>query len=77
MTDRANALGILKSPPKAIIQGRHLGGLGMQPCKDFSKILLKTYFAQLNGDFSTIEEGLHFLQKSILPQIIDENTIKS
>jgi tRNA nucleotidyltransferase (CCA-adding enzyme) len=63
--DRAQALGILKAPPKAIIQGRHLIELGVKPNKDFSKTLLKFYFAQLNGDFSTLEEGLNAVRKSL------------
>jgi tRNA nucleotidyltransferase (CCA-adding enzyme) len=65
IANRARALGILKAPPKAIIQGRHLTQLGLSPGKNFSKILLKTYFAQLNGDFSTIEEGLFYAKKLI------------
>ncbi|MDR2372332.1 MAG: polynucleotide adenylyltransferase [Puniceicoccales bacterium] len=65
ITDRAQALGILKAPPKAIIQGRHLIQLGLSPSKDFSEILLKTYFAQLNGNFSTIEGGLFYVKKLI------------
>ncbi|MDR1907171.1 MAG: polynucleotide adenylyltransferase [Puniceicoccales bacterium] len=64
-TDRAKALGIFNAPPKAIIQGRHLTKLGMSPSKDFSKILLKTYFAQLNGDFSTVEDGLLYVRRLI------------
>ncbi|MDR0418247.1 MAG: polynucleotide adenylyltransferase [Puniceicoccales bacterium] len=72
MTERAGNLGILNAPPRAIIQGRHLIELSLSPCKDFSKILLKTYFAQLNGNFSTIEGGLSYVQKLIST---DENLI--
>ncbi|MDR3317583.1 MAG: polynucleotide adenylyltransferase [Puniceicoccales bacterium] len=63
--ERARRLDILKAPPKAIIQGRHLIELGMEPDKDFSKILLSTYFAQLNGDFTTLEEGIEFVRRVI------------
>ncbi|MDR1590946.1 MAG: polynucleotide adenylyltransferase [Puniceicoccales bacterium] len=63
--DHAKALGILYAPPKAIIQGRHLVELGLRPSKDFSKILLKTYFAQLNDKFSTVGEGLLYVKKLI------------
>jgi hypothetical protein len=63
--ERGEKLGILKAPQKAIIQGRHLIELGMQPNRDFSKILLKIYFAQLHGDFSNLEEGLQFARKEI------------
>jgi tRNA nucleotidyltransferase (CCA-adding enzyme) len=62
-TERARDLGILNAPPKAIIQGRHLIELGLSPCKDFSQMLLKTYFAQLNGNFSTVEGGLLYVRK--------------
>jgi tRNA nucleotidyltransferase (CCA-adding enzyme) len=64
--ERAKALGILHAPPKAIIQGRHLTALGLTPGKHFSKILLKIYFAQLNGDFATDEDGLLYAQKLML-----------
>jgi hypothetical protein len=68
---RARALDILQAPPKAIIQGRHLIELGIEPSKDFSKILLRFYFAQLNGDFSTLEEGLSMVKKSLAsPQAV-------
>ncbi|MDR1435221.1 MAG: polynucleotide adenylyltransferase [Puniceicoccales bacterium] len=63
--EKAKALDILRAPPKAIIQGRHLIELGLEPSEDFSQILLKIYFAQLNGDFSTLNGGLQFAQKSI------------
>ncbi|MDR2806565.1 MAG: HD domain-containing protein [Puniceicoccales bacterium] len=63
--DKAKALHILKAPQKAIIQGRHLIELGMNPSRDFSKILLKIYFAQLNGDFSTFEDGFALTRKLI------------
>ncbi|MDR2200654.1 MAG: polynucleotide adenylyltransferase, partial [Puniceicoccales bacterium] len=36
MINRGKKLGILKAPQKAIIQGRHLIELGMQPNRDFS-----------------------------------------
>ncbi|MDR1303310.1 MAG: polynucleotide adenylyltransferase [Puniceicoccales bacterium] len=65
--ERARALGILQAPPKAIIQGRHLVELGIESGKDFSKILLRFYFSQLNGDFSTLEEGLSMVKKSLAP----------
>ncbi|MDR2812522.1 MAG: polynucleotide adenylyltransferase [Puniceicoccales bacterium] len=67
---RAKALGILNAPPKAIIQGRHLIELGLSPCKDFSKMLLKIYFAQLNGNFSTVEGGLLYARNLMFA---DEN----
>jgi hypothetical protein len=52
--------------PKATIQGRHLTALSLTPGKHFSKILLKIYFAQLNGDFATEEDGLLYAQKLML-----------
>jgi hypothetical protein len=52
--------------PKAIIQGRHLTALSLTPGKYFFKIHLKIYFAQLNGDFATEEDGLLYAQKLML-----------
>lgn len=60
---RATELGILKAPPKAIVQGRHLVEIGLKPNKSFSRILMKAYFAQLNGDFDTLEGGLAYVRK--------------
>jgi tRNA nucleotidyltransferase (CCA-adding enzyme) len=66
--ERARELGILYAPPKAIIHGRHLIELGLPPFKGFSKILLKTYFAQLNDKFSTVEEGLLYVKNFIFAE---------
>jgi tRNA nucleotidyltransferase (CCA-adding enzyme) len=74
ITKRARALGIFHAPPKAIIQGRHLIDLGIAPGKHFSKILLKIYFAQLNGNFTTVEDGLLYVQKLML---VDKNLMST
>ncbi|MDE6576097.1 MAG: HD domain-containing protein [Opitutales bacterium] len=65
---RAKELGILKAPPKAIVQGRHLVSIGIAPNKSYSRILMKAYFAQLNGDFDTLEDGLAYVRKLSLAQ---------
>ena len=65
ISKRAQELGVYKSPPKAIIQGRHLISIGLHPDKGFSKILLNTYYAQLNGDFEDVDGGLRYVRKSM------------
>lgn len=65
MLNRIQSLGIEKAPPKALIQGRDLLPLGLSPNKDFSKILMKIYQAQLDGEFSTHEEGVEYVRRYI------------
>jgi tRNA nucleotidyltransferase (CCA-adding enzyme) len=38
--------------PKAILQGRHLVARGMQPGKEFKRILEAAFEAQLDGKFA-------------------------
>lgn len=64
---RARELGVLHAPPRAIIQGRHLIEIGLTPSEQFSKILLQVYHAQLNGAFSTLRDGLQYIQRLKLP----------
>lgn len=62
---KATELAIQDSVPKALIKGRHLVDLGLQPGPSFSNILKRCYDAQLEGEFKDIESGLAYL-KTIL-----------
>ena len=62
---KATELAIKDSEPKALILGRHLIELGLQPDPSFSKLLKRCYEAQLKGEFADIKSGLDYL-KSLL-----------
>lgn len=63
LRDRAAALAVADAAPKPIVQGRHLIALGMEPGKNFKRLLTQCYEAQLDGQINTIEEGMAFLEK--------------
>jgi len=60
---RAQELGVLNAKAVALLQGRDLLILGMQPSKEFSKILAKAYIAQISGIFHTKDDALIWLKK--------------
>ena len=62
---RAEELQVKDAEPKPIIQGRHLIDHGLRPGPNFSPILEQCFEAQLDGQFSNLENGLSYL-KSIL-----------
>ena len=64
---KATELAIRDSAPKALILGRHLIELGLEPGPHFNKLLKRCYEAQLEGEFTDIESGRTYL-KSILSE---------
>jgi tRNA nucleotidyltransferase (CCA-adding enzyme) len=56
--ERAQALGVEHAPPDPILKGRHLLDLGMPPGPAMGEILRKVYERQLDGDVTTLDEGL-------------------
>jgi tRNA nucleotidyltransferase (CCA-adding enzyme) len=48
------------------VLGRHLIAEGMAPGVHFGPILRKAFEAQVNGDFSSADEGINWLKKSNL-----------
>jgi tRNA nucleotidyltransferase (CCA-adding enzyme) len=56
--ERARALGVEHEPPKPLVQGRHLLALGMTPGPAVGNLLRRIYERQLDGDITTLEEGL-------------------
>ncbi len=51
--------------PSPILQGRHLLALGLKPGSHFGPILSQAFEAQLDGLFSSEEEGILWLKKNI------------
>ena len=59
---KARELNVHNEKPTALLQGRDLINRGMQAGKGFKKILDAAYEAQLEGEFSTHEEALVWLE---------------
>jgi tRNA nucleotidyltransferase (CCA-adding enzyme) len=57
---RARALGVERQPPAPIVLGRHLLELGLTPGPRVGEILKHIYERQLDGDVTTLADGLAF-----------------
>jgi len=68
LLERARRLEVEDQAPAPIVMGRHIMGLGAQPGPDMGQLLDVCYEAQLDGIFSTLDEGIVFA-KSQLPLI--------
>lgn len=55
---RAKALGIEHAAPDAIVLGRHLLDVGVKPGPRMGEILRALYEQQLDGEFTSVEDGL-------------------
>lgn len=60
---RARQLEVEAQAPVPILMGRHLLELGVQPGPDMGRLLDECYEAQLDGEFSTVEEGLLYAKQ--------------
>jgi tRNA nucleotidyltransferase (CCA-adding enzyme) len=56
--ERARALGVEHEAPKPLVMGRHLIDLGVAPGPAMGQILQQIYEAQLDGEITTLDEGL-------------------
>jgi len=56
--DRARSLGVEHAPPAPFVLGRHLLQLGMQPGPRMGEVLRAIYERQLDGEVTSLEEGL-------------------
>ena len=65
LLERARALDVESAAPEAIVLGRHLIELGLEPGPHFGEILQQCYEAQLDGTFSDLEGGLAFAQEVV------------
>jgi len=53
-------LGVEQGKPMPLVMGRHLIDLGMNPSPDFKTLLDQCFEAQLEGEFSDLDEGIEF-----------------
>ena len=60
---RARELAVEAAVPEPLIQGRHLIELGLEPGTGFRPILDVCYAAQLDGEITTLAEGLAYVQQ--------------
>jgi tRNA nucleotidyltransferase (CCA-adding enzyme) len=66
--ERARALGVEHAPPRPIVMGRHLLDLGVAPGPRMGEILKQIYERQLDGEISTIEQGLDVARELVAGQ---------
>lgn len=65
LLEKARALAIERHAPAPIVMGRHLLELGIQPGPNMGKLLDACYEAQLDGVFSTLNEGLAYAHTTL------------
>lgn len=58
LLERARVLNVEDTPPRPLVMGRHLLAEGLPPGPRLGEILNACYEAQLNGEISTLEEGV-------------------
>jgi len=63
LLERARALEVEAAAPEPIVKGRHLLHLGLRPGPELGSILRDCYAAQLEGEFSTLEEGIEYAKR--------------
>lgn len=74
LLNRARVLEVEEAAPKPIMMGRHLIKLGLVPGPHFGTILEACYEAQIEGKFSTLEEGIAYA-KLVLEQETQDGII--
>jgi tRNA nucleotidyltransferase (CCA-adding enzyme) len=65
LLNRARQLQVEDQAPVPILMGRHLLELGVPPGPDMGRLLDDCYEAQLDGEFSTVEEGLIYARNKL------------
>jgi len=66
MLAKAKDLKVSEKPLKALVQGRDLIILGLEPSPKFQDILKSVYILQLEGDISKKEEALEYIKTNYL-----------
>ena len=61
--NRARSLGVEHQPPAPLLLGRHLLALGLSPGPRVGEILKQVYEKQLDGEITTVEEGIEAAQE--------------
>ena len=64
MLEVADGLQLTEQGPRRILLGRHLIALGIPPGPRMGQMLKMAYEAQLEGAFSTPQEGIRWLKES-------------
>jgi tRNA nucleotidyltransferase (CCA-adding enzyme) len=59
----AEQLGAAAGRPAALVQGRHLIAAGMAPGPGLGALLERAYHAQIDGAFTSLEEGLQWIAR--------------
>jgi tRNA nucleotidyltransferase (CCA-adding enzyme) len=63
--ERARALGVEHQPPARLVLGRHLMPLGVAPGPAMGRLLQALYERQLDGEVTTIEEGIALARRML------------
>jgi tRNA nucleotidyltransferase (CCA-adding enzyme) len=58
----ASRLNLQDKPPEPILKGRHLIATGTKPGKEMGVLLAKAFQAQLDGEFSTVDEAMMWVK---------------
>jgi tRNA nucleotidyltransferase (CCA-adding enzyme) len=67
LLERARKLEVEAQAPAPLVMGRHVLELGVQPGPDLGRLLDECYEAQLDGLFSTLDEGIVFAKSKLIP----------
>ena len=67
LLERARKLEVEAQAPAPLVMGRHVLELGVQPGPDLGQLLDECYEAQLDGLFSTLDEGIVFAKSKLIP----------
>ena len=67
LLERAAALGVTSTEPEPLVRGRHLIDLGAEPGERFGAVLDEVYEAQLEGEVTTVEEGVALARRLLEP----------
>jgi tRNA nucleotidyltransferase (CCA-adding enzyme) len=65
LLNRARHLAVENQAPSPIVMGRHLLELGVPPGPEIGRLLDECYEAQLDGLFSSLDEGLAYAQHTL------------
>jgi len=60
----ARRLGTAAGRPEPLLMGRHLMAAGMAPGPTLGALLRRAYQAQIDGAFTTVEEGLDWVARN-------------
>jgi tRNA nucleotidyltransferase (CCA-adding enzyme) len=61
--ERARKLGVEHQPPSPLVLGRHVLALGIEPGPRVGELLKQVYEKQLDGEVTTVEEGIRELER--------------